>query len=140
MNAIVVDANVALKWLIPEDGSLAAKALDKANLKFLAPDFVLVECANAVWKKIQRQQLSQHQAIEIIRTLNNLPIKLLNSNDLLESACELAIQLNHPVYDCLYLALAIAFDTYLITADKRFYNTIRKTSLDEHVQYLNGCQ
>jgi len=138
MNAFVVDANVALKWLIPEEGSLAAKALD--TKKIFAPDFVLVECTNAVWKKIQQQQLTQREAIEVVRALNNLPIKLFNSNELLEGACELAIQLNQTVYDCLYLALAIAYDTHLLTADKRFHKAVSKTTLGIHIQYLNGCQ
>lgn len=135
MNAIVVDASVALKLLIPEDGSPAAKAL-KTNRKLLAPDFVLIECANATWQKTKRQQLNQRQASEIVSALSALPIRLFRSNDLLESATKLAIELNYTVYDCLYLALAIAYDTHVVTADKRFFNTVRETPLQAHVEYL----
>jgi predicted nucleic acid-binding protein len=36
------------------------------------------------------------------------------------AACRLAIDLNHPAYDCFYLAMAIAEDIPLVTADRRF--------------------
>lgn len=38
----------------------------------------------------------------------------------IDAALQLAIDLNHPIYDCLYLALAIRLDTHVVTADRRF--------------------
>ena len=39
-------------------------------------------------------------------------------------ATELACQLNHPAYDCFYLALAELLGTSVVTADRRFANKV----------------
>jgi predicted nucleic acid-binding protein len=51
---------------------------------------------------------------------------LVPSRALLESATRLAIELDHPAYDCLYLALAVENDCRFVTADKRLVNKIRR--------------
>ena len=58
---------------------------------------------------------------------------------LLDSALDLAIQLNHPIYDCLYLALALRHDTDVITADRRFVSAIeRRPELAGRVRLLGA--
>jgi predicted nucleic acid-binding protein len=37
-----------------------------------------------------------------------------------------AIELDHPAYDCLYLALAVENDCRFVTADERLVNKIRR--------------
>ena len=51
---VVVDASVALKWVIQEDGSEAAEALLRQE-PLLAPDLLIVECANVLWVKTRRR-------------------------------------------------------------------------------------
>jgi predicted nucleic acid-binding protein len=46
----VVDASVALKWVIDEDGSEAAGAL-LLEEPLAAPDLLMVECANVLWTR-----------------------------------------------------------------------------------------
>ena len=44
--------------------------------------------------------------------------------ELIDDAVRLAIALNHPVYDCIYLALAQQVGANVVTADKRFMNAV----------------
>ena len=53
---IVVDASVALKWLLPEDDSDLADALRAENL--IAPPLWLVEGANALWRNVRNGKIS----------------------------------------------------------------------------------
>lgn len=52
--------------------------------------------------------------------LAHAPITLTPCSGLLEAALTLSTQLRHPVYDCLYLALALRRNLPVITADRRF--------------------
>ena len=44
---------------------------------------------------------------------------------LVASAARLALDLDHPVYDCFYLALALQEQHPVVTADRRFYDIVR---------------
>jgi len=52
------------------------------------------------------------------------------------AALELAIVLDRTVYDCLYLALAVAQDVAVVTADRKFYAEVIESSLADHVQWV----
>ena len=65
-----------------------------------------------------------------------LPLEIRPSSTLLPAALELAIALDRPVYDSLYLALAVAEECALITADAKFHATIAASSLAGHVQWV----
>ena len=119
MTAIVVDASVALKWVVDEEGSDAAVAL--AQHELTAPDLFRVECANALWAKARRGELSEEEVVERVRALGTVPLALVAQVELLEEAVGLALMLDHPVYDCLYLALAVQRDAPIVTADRRFF-------------------
>ena len=55
MTAWVIDASVAAKWLLPEDGSDQASALLGDEL--LVPDLLFAELANIFWKKQMRGEI-----------------------------------------------------------------------------------
>ena len=58
MSLLVVDASVALKWVIPEYGSILALALRREH-RFTAPDLLIADCANVLWKQVRRGFLSE---------------------------------------------------------------------------------
>lgn len=118
MTELVIDASVALKWVVEEDGSDAAVALLGRNLA--APDLLVTETANALWRRVRRGELTAEEALRRVDELGRAPLELVASEELIGSAVRLAIELGHPVYDCLYLALAIARDCPVVTADARF--------------------
>ena len=115
----VVDASIAIKWVIPEVLSDAANRLRDGEDEFLAPDLLLVEVANALWKKMKTEEISAREADGALNLVGQSGIDLHPTGPLLPRAMEVARRLDHPVYDCVYLALAEREQTALVTADQR---------------------
>jgi len=118
VTTLVIDASVAIKWVVPEEGSEAATAI-KARARLIAPELLLPECANILWKKVQRGELSRDEAVLAARLLLVANIELLSTRPLIEPATRIAVELQHPAYDCTYLALAQAQNCRFVTADER---------------------
>ena len=116
--SIVVDASVALKWVLDEPGKQAADALLEREL--IAPSLWLLEAANALWRRAHRGELTPDEVKERLAELGNAPVAATAIEDDLAAATDLALVLDHPVYDCIYLALALRENTHLVTADRRF--------------------
>src|ERR1041385_4514812 len=136
MKKVVVDASVAVKWFVPEIHSAAAARLLDAELALCAPDLIGPEFGNMLWKKVRRGEISRKEADEIMIAFTTLPFEIRPSAVLLTSAFELAIELNRTVYDSLYLALAMAEDCVLVTADAKLHATLVASSLAAHVQWV----
>ncbi|WP_431859176.1 type II toxin-antitoxin system VapC family toxin [Azospirillum sp.] len=116
---IVVDASVAVKWLIPEpDSEIAERLCEGRNL--IAPELIEVECANILWKHVRRGEISRIDAFTGIQDLRRSPLDLIRDSELLVEAQGLANDFDHPIYDCLYLALALRKGVSVVTADARF--------------------
>jgi predicted nucleic acid-binding protein len=124
VSTLVIDASIAIKWVVEEQGTSEALAL-RQRAKLIAPDLLVAECANILWKKVQRRELAKEEAVIAAGLLQGVDIELLPMRSLLESAARMAIELDHPAYDCIYLALAVANDCPLVTADERL---LRKLS------------
>ena len=56
MNTLVIDASIAVKWVVEEDGTPEALAL-RQRARLIAPELLVAECANILWKKVQRREL-----------------------------------------------------------------------------------
>ena len=135
--SVVVDASVALKWVLDEPGKDAADALLDEEL--VAPALWLIEAANALWRRARRGEISADEAAERLTELHNAPITTVAIEDDLLAAARLANDLGHPVYDCLYLALAIREDTYVVTADRRFHAVVEAAGVHGgRVRLLGG--
>lgn len=119
----IVDASVAVKWVVEEEGSL--EALRLLDQPLMAPDLILTECANALWVKARRGGLPSTVVIERVDTLRSAPLTLVSQNELLPTAVDLALEIAHPIYDCLYLALAAREGGVVVTADRRFLRVAR---------------
>jgi predicted nucleic acid-binding protein len=118
---VVVDASVVLKCVVTEEDSAAALLL-LANHDIAAPDFLLIECRNALLTKLRRQELQREEAEEGESILEEIGsrITIFATIPILRQAYSMALGLAHPIYDCIYLAAALATDRKLITADVRF--------------------
>jgi len=125
----VVDASVALKWLIDEEDSEQALSLTEHRLQ--APSLIRIEIANALRSISARGRITADQAPGFMTLLQNAPLEIVEPDAALEARMlDLALRLNHPVYDCLYLALAERTGQTLITADRRFLKALEGTGLD----------
>ena len=125
MTVFVIDASVAIKWVIDEPGTQQALLLRQRRHQLSAPDLLVPECANILWKKVRRRELTAEEAMLAARLLQRTDIRLEPMRPLLEAATRLAIALDHPAYDCTYLALAQVLSCQLVTADERLYRKAR---------------
>lgn len=127
MIRFVVDASVALKWVVDEVGSAEATQLRQAERLF-APDLIFAECANALWKKARRGEMEREVALAAARLLVHAQIEIRSARALMEQAAELALALDHPAYDGFYLALAVVKDCPLVTADARLTQAVARSA------------
>lgn len=127
---LIIDASVAVKWVIAEDGGEDAVRL-RSTFISIAPELLLPECANILWKKVQRKELEPNEATLAIALIERSGISFQSMQGLSETATRLAIELGHPAYDCIYLALALRQKLRFVTADKRLLATVAQRGSSE---------
>lgn len=81
-------------------------------------------------------EITRDEADEILGAFERVALEIYPSRAILAAAFELAVALDHSVYDCLYLALAVAEECALITADARFHAVVAESLLASHVQWV----
>ena len=123
----VVDASVALQWFIEEAGSVQASALLTGPHTLIAPDLIIAEVANAGWKAVRSGGMARDQYDHAAARLPLAFDSLVPLAPLAPRAVAIARDLDHPVYDCFYLALAEERQATLVTADGRLLNRLRGT-------------
>ena len=124
MKLFVVDASVAVKWFIPEEHSDVAELLLDENFDLAVPRLFFSEFGNILWKKFTRDELSHEDVVDAARGLRSAMLTPVADEWLLDAAIALACELKHPVYDCVYLALADSLETAVVTADQKFANKV----------------
>ena len=129
----VLDASVALKWVLDEPDVDRALFLRKEyevleQTELIAPDIFPVEIAHVLSKGFRQGKLSASEAdAHLGNILTSMP-KLRPYFGLLPRAFAIAQETRTGVYDALYIALGEAENVPVVTADKRLaklpYNVI----------------
>ncbi len=123
---LIVDASVAAKWVLPEPGSDEAAALRTQDSALIAPSLVAAEISNALWKSARRGDLQHESVGRMLQVAMGHFTRLIPIETLAMNALRLALKLQHPIYDCFYLALAERERAPLITADERLIRAARQ--------------
>jgi predicted nucleic acid-binding protein len=127
---LVLDASVALKWYVPEEHAEIAQSILRSGEQLIAPQLLVAEVCNASWKLVRRGELDPGQHHRIAAAIAR-PFDLLAPlSALLPRAATLALDFDHPIYDCFYLALSEARNAPLITDDRRLLAKLRPTSFN----------
>lgn len=133
MTICVIDTNVLVKRVIPEDYSdIAVSILEQHRrgvIRLIAPDYILTECANVIWKHARRRGMNSSDLAASLRVLQNLHIPLTPQGELLEDALLFAAAADIAVYDALFCVLARREDAELITADLPLINRLAGSGL-----------
>ena len=130
--SVVVDANLAFKWIVKEENSDKADALaflwQDRGIKMSATYFMPVEVTNILHQRVKWSEVSIAEGARLIERLLTAEIELHHSPGIHRRALELANQLGQgATYDCHYLALAEGLDCEMWTADERFYRVASPT-------------
>ena len=135
MATVVVDASVMVALYVEEPVSAAAREAllrsREAGDELHAPDLLLVECANAFWKRVGRGELDRDaamSAIDAISTLEDLDRHPLDGR-LVPPALSLAIAHSLTAYDAVYAALAVQLGGIVLSGDKRFVERASQAGL-----------
>lgn len=135
---LTVDASVVIKWFVPEELSEEARLLLEYPHEFQAPDILLAEFGNTMWKKFRRGEVSFLQPyvdelLELDEVIDLHPVA-----EQVTRAVQIAGELDHPVYDCLYLACAEATSSTVVTADRRLAYKASRGFTGVDVLYLDS--
>ena len=126
---LIVDASLMFKTFVAEAQSDAAAAFFHIYRDTLdAPDLLLVELGNSLVRLVNMRELQRAEAERGIAALSvweRFGIRLHRvTPDLATDAARLAIDLGHPIADCVYLALADRLGCPLATCDVKFRDRV----------------
>jgi predicted nucleic acid-binding protein len=125
----VLDANVALKWVLPEPDSAKARQLrdefEKAVHELLAPDVFEVEVAHALTRAERQRKIAVGNAAVLWSDVMSTPPSLEPSGPLLPRGIGISSKYRQGVYDCLYVALAEQENCKLVTADDKLVQKLQ---------------
>ena len=133
---VVVDASVAIRWSVRMDRSDRADELMISGETLIAPDLIIAEITNVVWKLITFEHRDAALTSFAVHEAEKAFDELIPSSELKDSALEIALALEHPAYDCFYLALAEQRRCKLVTADQRLHRRCAETSFAKIVTLL----
>lgn len=133
---LVVDASIAVKWLIHEDDSHMADRLLEGDHRLFAPQLMSLEVGNALRNKTRRGELENWEAEDLASSISEFAVDWITDEELVVEALRLSLTLNHPIYDCSYLALANQIGATVVTADKQFLQAVAKTEHQDSVAAL----
>lgn len=126
---LIVDASVAVKWFLDEEDCEAARSLLDDH-RVSAPDLILLEVHNAIWKRWRRSEARLGQLENLVPLLIDAVDRLHPFAELAAEAAALSRSLRHPIYDCVYLALAARERIPLVTADHQLLKLARQQRIE----------
>jgi len=133
---LVVDASVAALWFLDEPLSDRASELPRFH-DLSAPDFMAAELANVLWKRVHRDPDARPEDAAVFAAIQHVPVRFVATLPLVAAAGRMAVELRHPVYDCLYLAVAEMQDATVVTLDQRFLQATAGTCFEDRLMHLS---
>ena len=131
MTTLVIDASVGAKWFLSSKAEphteIAAALLKRyaaGELRFVVPDLYWAELGNIFWKAMLLGRWQRSKAEEAIRLARGRSFPTVSSQLLLEDAFRISTSFDRSVYDGIYVALAVASNATLVTADERLANAL----------------
>lgn len=138
MSPIVVDASVAIKWVVWEEHAATARRVLRAR-ELLAPHLLWAEVGNTLWKRHRRKEASLEVTRRQLADVRRLPVRAFDHWPLVPGALDLAVALGQTVYDCLYLALAEEEDGVVVTADRRFHRAVTGSIWADRIVWIEDA-
>lgn len=128
---LVVDSSVVLRWVLPEPGRHSALALlgsfEAGAIDLIAPRLLMEQVASILSERCREGLLSRESAQRALHfARERQPMLPASDSDYLPAAFSLSLQHNVSLWDAIYLALAVAADCGLVTADRQFHGAVSR--------------
>jgi predicted nucleic acid-binding protein len=136
VSRFVVDASIAVKWLLPEAHTDAARRTLSGDHELLAPDLIWAEVGSAIWKRWRSGQIGSDTARVLLSAFRRAPLQISESKVLMDSAWDIAERYDRSFYDSLYLALAVIAECPLVTADLKLYNRLKASPFADSLVWV----
>lgn len=114
------DASAVIPLFTEEEATRSAREAFRSSERCIGLDLTLAEVANGFWRKKRLGFFTAAQASLAAREAHALFQAILPTEPLMSAALDMALRLDHPVYDCLYAVAAQREGARLVTADRRF--------------------
>jgi predicted nucleic acid-binding protein len=134
--ARVVDANLVIKWYVEEPDSHAARVLFWETEEFAVPDLLFLETASTLRTKVRNGELTQEEARHISKLIVDGPFDIYSDRELTGEALRIGLEYGVTPYDASYVALAMKLKTDCATADRKLFEKLRNTALQDYVTLL----
>jgi len=131
LNGLVLDASAAVRLVLghPKVEEVWIDVLGSAE-QVLAPRLFFSEVANALWKYVRADLLSEEEALKRLQEAQDLVSESVEDSELISESLSTAIRFNHPVYDVLYAILARRNGYPVLTADGRLKKLLGELRVD----------
>jgi predicted nucleic acid-binding protein len=126
---MIIDASVASHWFVQTEFSEAANAFRTSD-QLIAPGFLLIETANVLYKRSRKGEIPPESCLKSIAALRRSLSALISDEELLPRAMAIALDTLTPIYDCLYISLAIDRNDRIATADRRLAAVAGRLALE----------
>jgi predicted nucleic acid-binding protein len=136
LTVIVLDASVALKLVTPEPGSFEARTILDRDDERIAPDWLMVEVTSALANKVRYEGMDMSRATAALRALPLFVDRTVETAPMLEEALRLSVDVQHALYDCLYLLVALKENSRVLTADDGLVKAAQRAGFGAHVERL----
>jgi predicted nucleic acid-binding protein len=126
----IIDASVVLKWYLPDEeyGDKAMGLLKRyiaGDLELISPSLIEYELANGLIIACRRGRIKEENVVSAMEGFTGLGLRLVDVSDLYAELVRYCKRYKLSAYDDIYLALVGREGIDLITADKRFYNSVK---------------
>jgi predicted nucleic acid-binding protein len=127
---VVLDANCAMEIAFNKTDAARLKALLGESEAVLAPDLIVPEFVNGIWKLYQFTETSLGLCDQALGTLLEMVDTFVPSREIYRDAFALSrAQKTRAAYDMFYLALALREDAILLTLDGTLKKEARRAGV-----------
>ncbi len=123
--ALVVDCTVIANALLDQPHTHQAHRVLASTETLYAPVLLASELSNALRLQVRAGHLTPAEAAERLDAIEVSGIESVDDASVRRAALALALEYEHPTYDCEYVALALALGARIVTADRRQFALAR---------------
>jgi predicted nucleic acid-binding protein len=136
LSTFIVDASVAVRWLVDLPFAKEARVLLTHRNRLLAPELLQAEVGSALLKLVRGKVLSRTDGEGAFEDFFRAPVRMVPALPVAHHAMKVALQSGQSFYDCLYLALAESEQGLFATADGRFWQAMKTTPHARHIYFI----